>query len=73
MARLECGKCKAVYRDVARVRRCPLCGFRSFSDAEAGFWLKRVFPRWFKYQSNLGYFNHHTMRTDRENIIKARD
>jgi len=73
MPRLECGKCKAVYRDVVRVGKCPLCGNRSFSDAELGFWLKRIFPKWFKYQGNLGYVNHYSMRMDREGIIRARD
>lgn len=74
MSRLECGKCKSIFKDVVKVRKCPGCGCQSFSDAEARLGVITVFPKWFTYQSNMGYFYHHPMRTDtKEGIIKTRD
>ena len=74
MSRLECGKCKSIFKDVVRVRKCPGCGCSSFSDAEASLGPLKIFPKWFTHQGNMGYFYHHTMRTDaKEGIIKTRD
>lgn len=32
--RLECANCKSIFKDVERVRRCPLCSNTSFVDVE---------------------------------------
>jgi len=74
MSRLECENCRSIFKDVVRVRKCPGCGCKSFSDAEAGMGVIRIFPKWFTYQGNFGYFRHRTMRTDtKEGTISAKD
>jgi hypothetical protein len=50
MARLECGKCRSIFKDVVRVRKCPLCGCTDFNGADPSFDLPvGVFPKWFTY------------------------
>ena len=63
MARLECGRCKCVFQDVIRVRKCPLCGNREFSNIEPQVGVMS-FPKWFTYQGTIGFFYPQTMRMD---------
>lgn len=66
MARLGCTKCKSVFQDVIRVRRCPLCGNTEFKDTDAEFSMEiKSFPRWFTFQGTLGYAYYQTMRIDK--------
>lgn len=65
MSRLECGKCKSVFGDVVRVRKCPLCGNTGFSDIEPDIAIEvKSFPRWFTWQGNIGFAYNKTMRSD---------
>ena len=65
MSRLECAKCRSIYADVVRVRKCPLCGCMEVRDAEPQMGTAiRHFPRWFTWQGNIGFFYLQTMRTD---------
>ncbi len=63
MASLECAKCKSVFRDVVRVRKCPLCGNAEFANVQP-FMGVMQFPKWFTYGGNIGYFYFKTLRTD---------
>ena len=65
MGRLECGRCKAVYQDVVRVRKCPLCGNTGFSNPDTDFSMEiKSFPKWFTFQGNIGYAYFQTNRLD---------
>ncbi len=65
MTKLECGKCRCIFVDVQRVRKCPLCSNTSFTDVEPNVGLTlKTFPKWFTYQGNIGFFQHRSMRTD---------
>ena len=63
MASLECGNCRCVFRDVVRVRKCPLCGNMKFSEVEHLVGLKQ-FPKWFVREGTVGFFYQNTMRLD---------
>lgn len=70
MSRLECGRCKSVYQDVVRVRRCPLCGNTSFSNADETrgklvATITQRFPWWFVRESNLGFRYEGNVRLDK--------
>jgi len=65
MSRLECGRCRSVFQDVVRVKKCPLCGSIDFRDADTDFSMEiRSFPTWFTSQHNIGYAYFQTNRID---------
>lgn len=65
MSRLECSRCRCVYGDVVRVKKCVLCGNRDFGKVELDFVLEvKEFPRWFTRENNIGYGYIGTIRTD---------
>lgn len=64
MARLECTKCRSIYQDVVRVKKCPLCGNREFFNVERDLMGLVEFPRWFRWQGNLGFVYYKSMRSD---------
>lgn len=68
MSRLECDRCKSVFVDVIRVRRCPLCGNTSFTNAEEtkGTMLMPKFPKWFTRDGNFGFAYVGNIRLDKE-------
>ena len=63
MPRLECSKCKAIFQDVLIVRKCVLCGNRSFKNIEPLIEVK-IFPKWFTYSGNIGFLYLKTIRSD---------
>ena len=62
MSRLECTKCKAVYGDVAHIRRCPLCSNTNFIDAEP---MIKLLP-WKRssFEGNIGFYYTEGVRLD---------
>ena len=65
MSKLECDKCKCVYADVVRVKKCVLCGNREFTKLERDVMLEvKEFPRWFTRENNIGYGYIGTIRID---------
>ncbi len=63
MARLECNKCKSVYQDVIRVRKCPLCGSREFKNIEAVVPISQ-FSIGSMREGNIGFSYYRTIRAD---------
>lgn len=63
MARLECTKCKSVYQDVIRVKKCPMCGNREFTNVEPAVAIPAV-PRLFAREGRIGFVYFRTIRPD---------
>lgn len=63
MARLECTKCKSVYQDVIRVKKCPLCGNREFTSIEPAMPIPMV-PRLFAREGSISFVYFRTIRPD---------
>lgn len=63
MARLECTKCKSVYQDVIRVKKCPLCGNREFTSIEPAVAIPAV-PGLFAREGSIGFVYFRTIRPD---------
>ncbi len=68
MSRLECTKCKSIYADVVRVRKCPLCGNTEFVHTR--FEMGIVQPkRWLRSEGNIGFFYMSNIRMDATNEL----
>ena len=66
MSRLECTRCKCVYADVVRVRKCPLCGNTDF--AHTRFEMGVLQPKkWFRSEGTLGFYYISNIRMDSGN------
>lgn len=60
MAKLECTNCKAIFKDVERVRRCPLCSNIQFVDAEPI--IRTISFRRSSYTGTVGFLYNQTMK-----------